>query len=38
MLDSIESVIEDIKAGKLVIVVDDDDSEDEGDLLLRPAI
>jgi 3,4-dihydroxy 2-butanone 4-phosphate synthase / GTP cyclohydrolase II len=33
MLDSIESAIEDIKAGKLVIVVDDDDREDEGDFI-----
>jgi 3,4-dihydroxy 2-butanone 4-phosphate synthase/GTP cyclohydrolase II len=33
MLDSIESAIEDIKAGKLVIVVDDEDREDEGDFI-----
>jgi 3,4-dihydroxy 2-butanone 4-phosphate synthase/GTP cyclohydrolase II len=33
MLDSIESAIEDIRAGKLVIVVDDDDREDEGDFI-----
>src|SRR6478736_5765488 len=33
MLDSIESAVEDIKAGKLVIVVDDDDREDEGDFI-----
>src|SRR6476660_380007 len=33
MLDSIESAIEDIKAGKLVIVVDDDDREDEGNFI-----
>jgi 3,4-dihydroxy 2-butanone 4-phosphate synthase/GTP cyclohydrolase II len=33
MLDTIESAIEDIKAGKLVIVVDDDDREDEGDFV-----
>jgi len=33
MLDSIESATEDIKAGKLVIVVDDDDREDEGDFI-----
>ena len=33
MLDSIESAIEDIKAGKLVIVVDDDEREDEGDFI-----
>ena len=32
-LDSIESAIEDIKAGKLVIVVDDEDRENEGDFI-----
>jgi 3,4-dihydroxy 2-butanone 4-phosphate synthase / GTP cyclohydrolase II len=32
--DSIESVIEDIQAGKLVIVVDDADRENEGDLVM----
>lgn len=33
MLDSIDVAIEDIKAGKLVIVVDDEDREDEGDFI-----
>ncbi len=33
MLDSIESAIEDIKQGKLVIVVDDEDRENEGDFI-----
>ena len=33
MLDSIESAIEDIKNGKLVIVVDDEDRENEGDFI-----
>jgi 3,4-dihydroxy 2-butanone 4-phosphate synthase / GTP cyclohydrolase II len=33
MLDSIESAIADIKLGKLVIVVDDEDREDEGDFI-----
>ncbi len=33
MLDSIESAIDDIKRGKLVIVVDDEDRENEGDFL-----
>lgn len=32
-LDSIESAIEDIKAGKIVIVVDDEDRENEGDFI-----
>src|SRR5438045_2844047 len=34
MLDSIESAIEDIKAGKIVIVVDDEDRENEGDFII----
>jgi 3,4-dihydroxy 2-butanone 4-phosphate synthase/GTP cyclohydrolase II len=33
MLHSIESAIEDIKAGRLVIVVDDEDRENEGDFI-----
>jgi len=33
MLNTIESAIEDIKNGKLVIVVDDEDRENEGDFL-----
>ena len=33
MLDSIESAIEDIKNGKLIIVVDDEDRENEGDFV-----
>jgi len=33
MLDSIDSAIEDIKAGRLVIVVDDEDRENEGDFI-----
>lgn len=33
MLNSIESAIEDIKAGKLVVVVDDEDRENEGDFI-----
>ncbi|HET9276821.1 MAG TPA: bifunctional 3,4-dihydroxy-2-butanone-4-phosphate synthase/GTP cyclohydrolase II [Flavitalea sp.] len=34
MLDSIESAIEDIKSGKIVIVVDDEDRENEGDFII----
>lgn len=34
MLDSIESAIEDIKAGKMIIVVDDEDRENEGDFII----
>ena len=33
MLDSIEMAIEDIKNGKLIIVVDDEDRENEGDFI-----
>lgn len=33
MLDTIESAIEDIRNGKLVIVVDDEDRENEGDFI-----
>ncbi|WKV07627.1 bifunctional 3,4-dihydroxy-2-butanone-4-phosphate synthase/GTP cyclohydrolase II [Thermoanaerobacterium sp. CMT5567-10] len=34
MFDTIESAIEDIKNGKMVIVVDDEDRENEGDLVI----
>jgi 3,4-dihydroxy 2-butanone 4-phosphate synthase / GTP cyclohydrolase II len=37
MLDTIESAIEEIKNGKLVIVVDDEDRENEGDFLTAAA-
>ena len=33
MLDSIVSAIEDLKNGKMIIVVDDEDRENEGDLI-----
>lgn len=33
ILDSIESAIEDIKQGKIIIVVDDEDRENEGDFI-----
>jgi len=33
MLDTIESAIEDIESGKLVVVVDDEDRENEGDFI-----
>ena len=33
MLDSIESAIEDVRQGKLIIVVDDEDRENEGDFI-----
>jgi 3,4-dihydroxy 2-butanone 4-phosphate synthase / GTP cyclohydrolase II len=34
MLDKIESAIEDIKNGKIVVVVDDEDRENEGDFIV----
>lgn len=37
MTDSIESAIEDIKKGKLVIVIDDEDRENEGDFITAAA-
>ncbi|WP_447642029.1 MULTISPECIES: bifunctional 3,4-dihydroxy-2-butanone-4-phosphate synthase/GTP cyclohydrolase II [Chitinophagaceae] len=37
MADTIESAIEDIKNGKLVIVVDDEDRENEGDFITAAA-
>src|SRR5258707_8025670 len=37
MFDSIESAIQDIKRGKLVIVVDDEDRENEGDFICAAA-
>ena len=33
MLDTIQSAVDDIKQGKLVIVVDDEDRENEGDVI-----
>jgi len=33
-VSSIDEVIEDIKAGKMVILVDDEDRENEGDLYM----
>lgn len=33
-LDSIESALEEIKAGKMIVVVDDEDRENEGDLIM----
>ena len=34
VFDSIETVVADLRAGKLVIVVDDADRENEGDLIM----
>jgi len=33
-VSSIEDVLEDIKAGKMIILVDDEDRENEGDLYM----
>ena len=35
--DSVESVIQDIAAGRMVIVTDDEDRENEGDLIMAAA-
>jgi 3,4-dihydroxy 2-butanone 4-phosphate synthase/GTP cyclohydrolase II len=34
MLDNIKDAIEDIKQGKMIIVVDDEDRENEGDIVM----
>ena len=34
MLNNIESIIEDLKTGKMVVLVDDEDRENEGDLVI----
>jgi len=34
--DTIESALEDIRQGKLVIVIDDEDRENEGDFMPLP--
>lgn len=34
MFDQIEEILEDLKAGKMVVVVDDEDRENEGDLVM----
>jgi 3,4-dihydroxy 2-butanone 4-phosphate synthase/GTP cyclohydrolase II len=34
MLDAIQTALEDIRAGKIVIVVDDEDRENEGDFII----
>ena len=36
-LDSLAAVIEDVRAGKPIVLVDDDDRENEGDLVLAAA-
>ena len=33
-LDSIEAILKDIQAGKMVILMDDEDRENEGDLIM----
>lgn len=38
MLDSIESALEDIRQGKLVVVVDDEDRENEWDFITLSTI
>jgi len=36
--DSIESILEDIKAGKMVVMLDDEDRENEGDLIMAGSL
>jgi 3,4-dihydroxy 2-butanone 4-phosphate synthase/GTP cyclohydrolase II len=38
IFDSIESILEDIKAGKMVIMLDDEDRENEGDLIMAASL
>ena len=38
MFNTIEEAINDIKEGKVIIVVDDEDRENEGDLLIAASI
>ena len=37
VLDSVEEAIDDIRQGKVVIVVDDEDRENEGDMICASA-
>ncbi len=36
-LNNIEELIEDIRQGKMVILMDDEDRENEGDLIMLPS-
>lgn len=36
--DSIESILEDIRAGKMVVMLDDEDRENEGDLIMAASL
>lgn len=37
-LDSIEDIVADLKAGKMVVIMDDEDRENEGDLLMAASL
>ena len=37
-MNSIEEILEDLKAGRMVIIVDDEDRENEGDLLMAASM
>jgi 3,4-dihydroxy 2-butanone 4-phosphate synthase / GTP cyclohydrolase II len=37
-LDSVEDIVADIKAGKMVVIMDDEDRENEGDLLMAASV
>jgi len=36
-MNSIDEIIEDLKNGKMVVILDDEDRENEGDLLIAAA-
>lgn len=36
-LNSIEELVEDIRQGKMVILMDDEDRENEGDIIMQPS-
>ncbi len=38
IFDSIESILEDIRAGKMVVMLDDEDRENEGDLIMAASL
>ncbi|NCO18689.1 MAG: bifunctional 3,4-dihydroxy-2-butanone-4-phosphate synthase/GTP cyclohydrolase II, partial [Gammaproteobacteria bacterium] len=36
--DSIESILEEIRAGRMVVMLDDEDRENEGDLIMAGSL
>ncbi|MCZ6881337.1 MAG: 3,4-dihydroxy-2-butanone-4-phosphate synthase, partial [Gammaproteobacteria bacterium] len=37
-MNSIEEILEDLQAGRMVVIVDDEDRENEGDLLMAATL